>query len=441
MSCELECLARAGKEVRENFVKGLTKEERNEFLYHWKLFARPEQLPPQSDWRIWLVMAGRGFGKTRSGAEWVRSIAENQGEARIALVSSSLAEARAVMVEGESGILACSPPDRRPRFEPSLRRLRWDNGAQAQLFSAAEPETLRGPQHSHAWCDEIGKWALSGERAMRCWDNLVMGLRVLGHPQIAVTTTPRAVPLVRRLIDKEPSGGITMTRGSTFDNASNLPARFLQALKEDYGETQLGRQEINGELLEDVEGALWTRSLIEAARETGKVPQPRRVVVAVDPPASAKGDECGIIVAALGEDNVCRVLADCSLERAPPDQWAKAVAVAALNWSADRVVAEANQGGAMVESVLRAADAGLPVKLVHASRGKAARAEPVAALYAAGRVRHCGSFARLEDQLCGLISGGGYSGPGRSPDRADALVWAVTELMLGRSANPGVHLL
>lgn len=441
MSCELECLARAGKEVRENFVKGLTKEERNEFLYHWKLFARPEQLPPQSDWRIWLVMAGRGFGKTRSGAEWVRSIAENQGEARIALVSSSLAEARAVMVEGESGILACSPPDRRPRFEPSLRRLRWDNGAQAQLFSAAEPETLRGPQHSHAWCDEIGKWALSGERAMRCWDNLVMGLRVLGHPQIAVTTTPRAVPLVRRLIDKEPSGGITMTRGSTFDNASNLPARFLQALKEDYGETQLGRQEINGELLEDVEGALWTRSLIEAARETGKVPQPRRVVVAVDPPASAKGDECGIIVAALGEDNVCRILADCSLERAPPDQWAKAVAVAALNWSADRVVAEANQGGAMVESVLRAADAGLPVKLVHASRGKAARAEPVAALYAAGRVRHCGSFARLEDQLCGLISGGGYSGPGRSPDRADALVWAVTELMLGRSANPGVHLL
>jgi phage terminase large subunit-like protein len=437
----IDWLAEAQDAAREDFISSLTREERNEFPYHWKLFARPEQLPPSGDWRIWLVMAGRGFGKTRCGTEWVRDIAENQREARIAIVSASLAEARAVMVEGESGILACTPPDRRPRFEPSLRRLRWDNGAQAQLFSAAEPETLRGPQHSHAWCDEIGKWPLSGERAMRCWDNLLMGLRVLAHPQVAVTTTPRAVPLLRRLLEQARTGGVTMTRGSTLDNAPNLPERFLQALEQDYGGTQLGRQEIDGELLEDVEGALWNRSLIEAARETGTVPPQRRVVVAVDPPVSAKGDECGIVVAALGEDRVCRVLADCSLGGAPPDRWAEAVATAALHWGADRVVAEANQGGSMVESVLRAADAALPVKLVHASRGKCARAEPVAALYASGRVRHCGSFARLEDQLCGLMIGGGYAGPGRSPDRADALVWAVSELMLGRATEPGVHIL
>lgn len=440
MTTSLDCLVGARREDRERLIQGLTEEERNEFPYHWKLFARPQQIAPPGDWRIWLLMAGRGFGKTRCGAEWVREIAEHRSEARIALVSASLAEARAVMIEGESGIIACSPPDRRPHFEPSLRRLRWPNGAQAQLFSAAEPEALRGPQHSHAWCDEIGKWPLSGQRASRCWDNLMMGLRVSSRPQVAVTTTPRAVPLIRRLLDQTANGTAVLTQGSTFDNATNLPSRFIEAMEQDYGGTLLSRQEIHGELLEDIEGALWTRSLIEEARETEVVTQSRRVVVAVDPPATADGDECGIIVAALGNDGICRIIADCSLAKAAPDRWAKAVADAAQSWEADRVVAEANQGGAMVESVLRAADAGLPVKLVKASRGKSARAEPVAALYAAGRVRHCGSFARLEDQLCGLLIGGGYEGPGNSPDRADALVWAVSELMLGRSASPTIHL-
>ncbi|MEM6856825.1 MAG: terminase family protein [Pseudomonadota bacterium] len=425
--------------MRNRVTRALNQSERNEFDYHWEMMARPAQLAPPGDWRIWMVMAGRGFGKTRAGSEWVRQIAENQPEARIALVSSSVAEARSVMVEGESGIMACAPPERRPIFEPSLRRLRFPNGAQAQIFSAAEPENLRGPQHSHAWCDEIGKWPLSGARATRCWDNLLMGLRITDRPLAMVTTTPRTVPIVERLLKQEQDGSVIITRGSTYENVGNLPRRFFDAIEAEFSGTQLARQEICGEFLTDIEGALWTRSLLEASRETGSAPENRRVVVAVDPPASAQGDECGIIVAALGSDGSARVLADCSVAQAAPGEWAAAVSAATKHWEADRVVAEANQGGVMVESVLRAADKTLPIKLVHASRGKVARAEPIAALYTAGRVRHCGTFARLEDQLCGLMTGGEYAGPGRSPDRADALVWALSELMLVRPAQPSIR--
>ncbi|MEM9501961.1 MAG: terminase family protein [Pseudomonadota bacterium] len=431
-------LAEAPALERDRLVAALNTRELNEFNYIWEFFARKAQLPPPGDWRIWLIMAGRGFGKTRAGAEWVRMIAESHCEARIALVTSSLTEARAVMVEGESGIIACCAPERRPLFEASLRRLRFPNGAQVQLYSSGEPEALRGPQHSHAWCDEIGKWSLAHDRATRCWDNLLMGLRLGQRPQIAVTTTPRAVPLVQRLLEQEGDRSTVVTRGSTFDNAGNLPIRFLSAMEQEFAGSELARQEIGGELLRDVEGALWNRSMIAAAREADAKFEHRRVVVAVDPPASAEGDDCGIVIAGLGDDGMGRVLADCSVAKAKPDQWAKAVANAAQEWKADRVVAEANQGGAMVESVLRAASSVLPIKLVHASRGKIARAEPVAALYAAGRVRHCASFPQLEDQLCGLMTGGDYVGPGRSPDRADALVWALTELMLGQSAHPRV---
>ncbi|MFN3990999.1 MAG: DNA-packaging protein [Erythrobacter sp.] len=413
--------------------------ENNAWPYHWGMQARGEQLPPPGDWRIWLILAGRGFGKTRAGAEWVRAIAESCPEARIALVAATLSEARAVMVEGESGIIACCAPDNRPVFEASLKRLRFPNGAQALIYSAQEPESLRGPQHSHAWCDEIGKWPLAHERATRCWDNLLMGLR-LGHdPRIIATTTPRAVPVVERLVKQAEDGEVALTRGSTFDNVGNLPRRFIAAITSEFAGSQLARQELDGELVADIEGALWTRALIERCRFAGEAAPLVRVVVAVDPPASATGDECGIVVAALGEDGIGRVLADCSIAQASPAQWAAAVVAAAQMWQADRVIAEANQGGAMVESVLRAADHVLPVKLVHATRGKAARAEPVAALYAAGKVHHCGMFARLEDQLCGLLTGGTYAGPGRSPDRADALVWALTELLLRPSARPGIR--
>ncbi len=428
-----------GPKVQRELSNKLNQTERNGFSYLWAYRARPEQLPPPGNWRVWMIMAGRGFGKTRSGAEWVHMIADTNPDARIALVSSSLAEARAVMVEGESGLMAICQPEHRPVFEPSLHRVRFRSGAQAQLFSAAEPEGLRGPQHSHAWCDEIGKWPLSHDRATRCWDNLLLGLRLGSDPRIAVTTTPRAMPLVQRLVKQAATTGeVVISRGRTGDNTEHLAIGFIEAIASEFGGTQLARQEIDGELLEDIEGALWTRSLLEQARESGAVPEAARVVVAVDPPASANGDECGIIVAALGHDGIARVLADCSTSGAAPATWAQRVADAAREWNADRVVAEANQGGDMVASVLRAADQALPIKLVHASRGKIARAEPVAALYAAGRVRHVGVFARLEDQLCGLLVGGSYAGPGRSPDRADALVWALSELMLGRQMRPSI---
>ncbi|KPF63012.1 DNA-packaging protein [Porphyrobacter sp. AAP60] len=440
MGAPFEWLATEPATVRRLLVERMSQRERNAFKYQWAYTARPEQLPPPGDWRVWLIMAGRGFGKTRTGAEWVRMVADADPGARIALVSSSLAEARAVMVEGESGLLSLYPVDDRPRFEPSLHRVRFRNGAQAQLFSAAEPEALRGPQHSHAWCDEIGKWPLSHERATRCWDNLLLGLRLGTDPRITVTTTPRAVPLLQRLVaQQQADGDVAISRGSTRDNAAHLPDRFLAAIASEFGETQLARQEIDGELLLDIQGALWTRMMLEAAREPVAASEHRRVVVAVDPPAGTNGDECGIIVASLGEDGIARVLADCSVKDAAPADWATRVADAAREWNADRVVAEANQGGAMVESVLRAADQSLPIRLVHASRGKVARAEPVAALYAAGRVRHAGQFAQLEDQLCGLLAGGTYAGPGRSPDRADALVWGLSELMLGRNLRPSVR--
>lgn len=439
MSADLEWLDEDETEAGPLIANALDHKEKAEFPFHWQLRARREQCAPLGDWRIWMIMAGRGFGKTRAGAEWVRQIAEADPSARIALVAASLGEARAVMVEGQSGLLAVCPPERMPHFEPSLHRVRFANGAQVQLFSAAEPEGLRGPQHSHAWCDEIGKWPLAHERATRCWNNLLMSLRLGPDPRIMVTTTPRVVPLVQRLVRQEQSGEVVISRGSTLANAANLPERFLAAITNEFGGSNLARQEIDGELLEDTEGALWTRALLEQARETGTLPEHRRIVIAVDPPASAHGDECGIVVAALGDDGIARVLADCSVSGAAPAEWAQRVADSAREWNADRVVAEANQGGVMVESVLRAADRALPVKLVHASRGKVARAEPVAALYAAGRVRHVGVFARLEDQLCGLLVGGTYAGPGKSPDRADAAVWALTELLLGRHHRPSVR--
>ena len=434
----LDFLADSDPEHRDALSHSLDAVERVEFPYNWPMIARPPQRAPAGDWRVWLVMAGRGFGKTRSGAEWVRLTAEADPEARIALVGASLVEARSVMVEGESGVIACTPPHRAPRYEPSLRRLTWDNGAQAMLYSAGEPEALRGPQHSHAWCDELGKWGFAGGHATRTWDNLLLGLRLGEQPRIVATTTPRAVPLLRRLLDLEEIGEVVVTRGTTEDNKANLPRRFVRDIRREFAGTLLGRQELDGELIADLPGALWTRTLLERCREATATSPPRRVVVAVDPPASAEGDACGIVVAALGEDGLARVLADASVEKASPERWARAVAGAAKAWSADRVIAEANQGGAMVESVLRAASLELPVRLVHATRGKSARAEPVAALYEAGRVRHAGMFAALEDQLCGLMAGGDYCGPGRSPDRADAAVWALTELMLGRRGEPRV---
>ena len=420
---DAEFFADSSAQERRALFFSLNRRQQQDVLYHWNFWARPEQRPPAGDWSIWLIMAGRGFGKTRAGAEWVRQIAECDGSARFALVSANYAETRTVMVEGESGLLSIAPPKQRPNWEPSLKRLTWENGAQAHLYSAAEPEGLRGPQHSHSWCDEIAKWLNNAGQAEAAWDNLKMGLRLGYRPQMVATTTPRPVPLVRALA----GGEAVITRGRTQDNDLHLPVAFLTAMEGDYGGTRLGRQEL----------APSNRSLDFARdeREVGFA----RIVIGVDPPASAKGDACGIIVAGLGADGKAYVLADTSVEKASPETWARKVADAADRYDADRVIAEANQGGAMVKSVLHAAKISLPVKLVHASRGKVARAEPVAALYENGRVHHVGAFPQLEDEMCGLLVGGGYEGPGRSPDRADALVWALTELMLGKSRVPRVR--
>ncbi|MFM9977896.1 MAG: DNA-packaging protein [Sphingomonadaceae bacterium] len=399
--------------------------------YDWPFWAKPAQTPPPSDWRTWLIMAGRGFGKTRAGAEWVRAQAERDGKLRIALVAATIEETRNVMIEGESGLLAIADPAVRPRWEPGRGRLVWRSGAQAFVYSGENPEKLRGPQHHIAWCDELAKWSY-GEAT---WANLQLGLRLGARPRTVVTTTPRAVPLLKRIRD---AADTVVTGGRTAEN-EQLSAAFLQAVSADYGGTRLGRQELDGVLIEDFEGALWTRAMIEACRVRA-MGAARRVVVGVDPPASAAGDACGIVCVALGADDIAYVIEDASASGLSPEGWAGVVAGVAARHGADRVIAEANNGGDMVMSVLRAAESGLPVRLVHASRGKVARAEPVAALYERGRVKHVGAFPALEDELCGLIAGGGYEGPGRSPDRADALVWAVTELLLGRMAGrPGVR--
>jgi phage terminase large subunit-like protein len=417
--------------LRRAFIGELSKEEKALLADHWGGEARPGQLPPEGDWRIWMIMAGRGFGKTRAGAEWVLGLARTPG-LLIELVGPTDDEARAVMVEGPAGILACAR-DIRPKWEPSNMRLIWPNGTIAFVHSGANPESLRGPECDYAWCDELAKWP----RSQESWDQLMFVLRRGPLPRVLVTTTPRPTPLIRRLAARP---GVVFTRGRTED-AALLSQSVIDGLVLDYGGTRFGRQELDGELIVDVEGSLWPRDRIEQCRAVLPLPEFRRVVVGVDPPSSAEGN-CGIVVCALGADSIGYVLADATVAGAGPDGWARAVAAAAAAWGADRVVAEGNQGGAMVESVLRGADIGLPVRIVYAMRGKSARAEPVAALFEGGRARFAGGFPELEDQLAGMIEGGGYQGPGRSPDRADAMVWAMTALMLGRKkAEPRIRLL
>lgn len=428
---------------RRRFLGLLEPEEIAGFASSWDIWGRTEQHPPPGNWRLWLIMAGRGFGKTRAGAEWVRAIAKQNGAARIALVGASLFEARNVMVEGESGLLAITPPEEEMLWEPSLRRLAWPSGARATLYSSAEPDSLRGPQHSHGWCDEIGKW----KDGVTAWDNLILGMRLGRRPRVVATTTPRPVTLIRHLLaEAERGSGIAITKGRTRDNRAHLPAGFLTAIESAYAGTRLGRQELDGELIEDVKGSLWPRALIEKCRGSVMTPGAaraamRRIVVAVDPPAGAgnHSDACGIVVAGLGADGCGYVLADASVQGMRPEGWARKVAQAAEEWSVDKVVAEANQGGEMVRSVLRAADRALPLRLVHAARGKSARAEPIAAYYERGEVCHAGAFPMLEDEMAGLTIAGRYEGLGRSPDRADALVWALTELLLRGAGEPGVR--
>ncbi|WEX11939.1 terminase family protein [Chelativorans sp. AA-79] len=400
--------------------------------------ARLPQYPVGARLRdAWLVMGGRGSGKTRLGAEWVNALvrklppfAEHR-YGRIALVGETLGDVREVMIEGSSGILSISR-DGPPRYEPSRRRLVWDNGAVAQVFSSEDPDSLRGPQFEAAWCDEVAKW----KNAEACFDMLQFGLRLGQRPMQLLTTTPKPVPLIRRLVA---SPDVTVTRMRTVENTAHLAAAFLRAVERNYAGTRLGRQELDGELIEDREDALWNRAELEAARGWGEARAMRRTVVAVDPPATSRrtSDACGMVVAGLDENGIGWVLHDGTMRAAKPQEWAARAVALYRRFEADAIVAEVNQGGDMVGSVLGAVDAMAPVKPVRASRGKWVRAEPVAALYAQGRVRHAQRFPDLEDEMCDFGTDG-LSG-GRSPDRVDALVWAVTELMLGRAAEPRIR--
>lgn len=424
-NASLQSLIELPADARQQTLSQLSERDALTLLYDWPFWARPNQLPPQGDWRVWLLLAGRGFGKSRTGAEWVREQVESGRSRRIALVAPTAADVRDVMIEGESGLLAICPPWNMPVYESSKRRLTWPNGAIATTYSAEEPDRLRGPQHDAAWCDEVAAW-----RYPETWDMLMFGLRLGVDPRCVVTTTPKPIPIIRNLL-KSPTTAIT--RGSTYENRANLAEAFFEQIVAQYEGTRLGRQELYAEVLDDVEGALWTRALIDQHR-VKVAPELKRIVVAIDPAitASDDSDETGIVVAGLGVDNHGYALDDLSL-RASPDGWARRAVEAYHARKADRIVAEVNQGGDMVEYTIRTVDPRASIKKVHAARGKQTRAEPIVALYEQGRIHHVGVLPQLEEQMCNWVPGMD------SPDRMDAAVWAFTELMLGQRSMPPVR--
>lgn len=413
------------KEQRKRVLSAMSERDCVAILYDWKFWARPNQRPPPGEWVTWLLLAGRGFGKTRTAAEWVRSKAEQFPGCRIALVNDTAADTRDVMVEGKSGLLAVSPPWCRPVYEPSKRRVTWPNGSMAILYAAEAPELLRGPEHDFAWCDEPAKWKnlrKSDAEGGTAWDNLMMGLRSGANPQCAATTTPRPIKWVKDLVKDQTT---RVSRGSSYDNRDNLAPAFFDLIVRKYEGTRLGRQELNAEILDDNPGALWKRSNIDEHRVSSVPCDLVRIVVAVDPAVTSNENsaETGIIVAGRGRDGRGYVLDDRSLSDKPA-KWAGAVVAAMSIHHADRIIGEVNNGGDLVESTIRTVQFNAPYKAVRASRGKEIRAEPIAALYEQGRISHVGSFPELEDQLCDWDPTAGMS----SPDRLDALVWAFTEL-------------
>jgi phage terminase large subunit-like protein len=423
-----QIFAAMSEEEQEEALKKFSPEMMAHLRYDWKFWARPNQLIPEGDWTTWLILAGRGFGKTRTGAETIRQwvcgdtpLSKGRYH-KIALVAETAPDARDVMVEGPAGLLACHPKDFRPTYFPSKRSVEWPNGAQAILFNAVEPDQLRGPQFDAAWCDELAKWRYASDT----WDQLQFGLRLGDHPRQIVTTTPRPIPVVRRLMN---DANTFVTRGRTYDNAANLAAPFLRQIEERYAGTRLGRQELDGEVLDDIPGALWNREIIDGNRRP-EAPELDRIIVAIDPAATSgeEADETGIVAVGIATDadGYTRgyVLADRSL-RGTPEEWAKAAVKLYRELDADRIVAEKNQGGEMVEAVLRTVDRNVPITLVSATRGKVVRAEPASALYEQGRVHHVGRFDKLEDQMC-MFSRDIDRTPGNSPDRVDALVWGLT---------------
>lgn len=425
-------------EVQKSFLDDLTEGELLALPFMFDFWAMPHQLPPEGTWRSWVIMGGRGAGKTRAGAEWVRAQVEgsrpnDHGRCRrIALVGETLDQVREVMVFGDSGILACSPPDRRPEWHATRRMLIWPNGATAQAFSAHDPESLRGPQFDGAWVDELAKW----KKGHDTWDMLQFALRLGDDPRVCVTTTPRNVGVLKDLLKLSST---VVTHAPTEANAANLATSFLEEVRIRYAGSRLSRQELDGILVEDAEGALWTGALLEGAR-VSTLPEMDRIVVAIDPATTSSegSDACGIMVVGAVtrgpvQDWQAFVLEDASTTGLGPFQWAGHALAAMRRWDADRLVVEVNQGGDMIEALVRQIDPLVPFRKLHASRSKGARAEPVAALYEQGRVFHHGDLGDLEDQMCAMTAQG-YAGKG-SPDRLDALVWALHELIIAPSAK------
>ena len=426
-----ERIAKLSPEQKALALQGFDPER---LQWDWSFWGRPEQQRPEGDeWNIWLYLAGRGAGKTRTAAEWIREEAKytNKGQIRFALVARTAADVRDVIVEGESGIINVTPPSERPLYEPSKRRLTWPNGNTATCFTADEPDSLRGPQFTHAWGDEVAAWRQTPDAAgMTAFDNLRVGTRLGSNPKIVVTTTPKRVPLLYQLMaEAEKTGKVIITRGSTMDNQGNLSTAYLDAIKGVYEGTRLAQQELYGEMLSDVEGALWTPDLIDRNRET-QLPMgtPLRVV-AVDPSvAENPRDECGIVVcASTGERDLYKrnswVLEDATVHGSP-DVWANKVVQMARKWGCP-VVAEVNQGGALVRNAINTIDPSIKVLEVHSKYGKALRAEPITLAYEQGRVHHVNYLADLESQMISWIPG-----EGKSPDRVDALVHALTALLI-----------
>lgn len=422
----------------EAFLQDLSEPAIRALPYLFEFWAMEHQLAPVGDWKTWVILGGRGAGKTRAGAEWVRQQVEgalpmDAGVARrVALVGETIEQVREVMVFGESGILACSPPDRRPKWEATRKRLLWENGAVAQVFSAHDPDSLRGPQFDAAWVDELAKW----KKGHETWDMLQFGLRLGDCPQQVVTTTPQNVSVLKEILAQTST---VTTSAPTSANKAFLAKSFLTEVTGKYGGTRLGRQELEGELLGESDGALWRGAMIEACA-VDQAPELERVVVAVDPPVTGHqaSDACGILVAGVqtnGSPSEWRgyILADETLQGVSPQAWAEAAIAAYHKWGADRLVAEVNQGGDLVETVIRATDPFVSYKAVRAFRGKAARAEPIAALYEQGQVKHLRGLGALEDEMAQMTTRG-FDGRG-SPDRVDALVWALTELMIEPAAS------
>ena len=418
-------LASLSEADRAEALSGLTEAQALELLYDWRGFnARPDQVAPGGDWDVWLALAGRGWGKTRTGSEWIREEVDAGRAKRIALIAETAADGRDVIVEGDSGILACYPEGQRPIYEPSKRRITWANGAVATLFNATEPDQLRGPQFDLAWCDELAKW----KRARETWDMLQFGLRLGKHPRVLVTTTPRPIELVKAIVAGS-EGKVAITRGRTMDNLSNLAASFIQRIEIRYKGTRLGRQELDGEILGDIPNALWTYAMIEAARVPEAPERLGRIVVAVDPAVTntENSDEHGIIAAGVIQGTQEAVVLEDASVSGSPMMWARRAIAVYDAWQADAIVVEVNQGGDMVAQTIRSIRSDVKIREVRASRGKHVRAQPVASMYEQGRVHHVGAMPELEQQMT-LMTTSGYEGDG-SPDRVDALVWALSDLL------------